>query len=37
VRRPKTYRKWLLATPLRRHYSNPQIRQAIEDLHRHLP
>jgi hypothetical protein len=23
--------------PLRRHYSNPEIRLAIEDLHRHLP
>jgi hypothetical protein len=22
--------------PLRRHYSNPEIRQAIEELHRHL-
>jgi hypothetical protein len=26
-----------LLMPLRRHYSNPEIRQAIELLHRQLP
>jgi hypothetical protein len=28
--------KWLVAMPLGRHYSNPEVRQAIEELQRRL-
>jgi hypothetical protein len=29
-------RECLLAMPLRRHYSNPRVRQMIDKLHRYL-